>query len=1230
VTTTSDGGGIEARTQALGQALLDAAERYRPGLAERIEDWLLTRAVADDHFRTRLLRYLDVLSALDPARGGDEAKRLAQEYFDDDFPGLPRPLRWLIRIGRDEHLPAAVVGETAQRATEIFARRFITPPGDETIATTLDALAAAGRYPSFDLLGEAVQSEAEAEAYVRGYLALLARLGARADAHAATAGGVARLQVSLKLSSLTAQFTPVDFEGTIRRVRPALETIAEAAERAGVGLTVDMEQYAYRDLSWAVFRATFARGERFGAWDGAGLVVQAYLRDAARHVEEVVAFARARAAPIQIRLVQGAYWDYETIVAREAGWPSPVFARKADTDAEFERVLVPLVAAHPHVRLAVASHNARSHAIAEALAEARSLPPHAIEHQTLFHTAEGMSEGLVRMGWVARDYVPVGELLPGMAYLVRRVLENSSQAGFLLQSRAGVSREQLLQAPPAVEPAPPAPETSAQAAGAFRRAAAAPWFRAEHREACERALAEARRAWGARQALSIDGAPVAPAETVAITSPSHPAAGPIGSADFAGAPAIAPAVAAALRGAAAWGARPVGERAGILRRAAALLEARHHAFAAEVVHEGGRDRVSAYAEVEEAIDFLAWYAAEAEALFARHGRAISPRGVVAVIPPWNFPLSIPCGMTAAALACGNAVILKPAEQTPLVAGRLVELLWEAGVPRSALIALPGRGETVGAALAEHPDVAMIAFTGSRAVGTALHATVSRVVLADGGQKTLVAELGGKNPILVFADADLDEAVAAILASAFGHAGQRCSAASRVLVERTILARLRERLVEAARSLAVGPADAAATQINPVIDREARDRLLGAAAVARREGEVALDRFVEPGKGPLSLGPLIVTIEPDRTRTSATAMDELFGPILALIPFDDEAQAFSLANETGYGLTAGVFTRSPRTLDRALVAVLAGNLYVNRTITGARVGVEPFGGLGLSGTGPKAGGPDTLWAYVRRTDVDATGSTTTPTTESRTPSVAPPPASESASAFGSTTAAEAASIAAALPAEIGPRWTAPLDERIAIVERAAAALAAAGDPSGRDALLELAQAARSELGDPRPTLAIAGQFGELRAEPPRGLGLVHARGPAAIAWLAAPLLAGDAVVVVGSPSLVPAVEALIAAGVPGAALAVVEGGEEVLPRLAGSPAVAFVATDATGPLLHATRARLGPTAEGQRWLKALLSPLDGPQPGEPGFLRRFAWAKTIAIRTLRHGAELAIEPAADEG
>ena len=1191
---------VEARTQQLGRALLAAAERYRPGPAERVQDWLLTHAVADDRFRSRLLRYLDVLASVDYDSSGAEAKRLAHEYFGDEFPELPRALRWFLRIARNDLVPARIVGESARRSAERFARRFITRPGAGTVRATTALLANHGRVPSFDLLGEAVLSDPEAKQYLARYLELIGQLGDDPLAGSFTAGDVFALQVSLKLSSLTAHFSPVDPEGTIARVRPALEAIVEAADGAGVGITVDMEQYAYRDLTWELFRRTFARGERFGGWPGAGIVLQAYLRSAEEDAAALVAFAGERRVPFQVRLVKGAYWDYETIVADAGRWAPPVFVEKSATDSAFERALAQLIDAHPAVHLAVGSHNARAHARAEALAEAAGLPPNTVEHQTLFRTAEGTSRALAEVGWVARDYVPVGELLPGMAYLVRRVLENSSQAGVLLQSRAGAAPEELLRPPPAREPSLATPPRDA---AAFRRAPEARWFEAEFRDAFEAALASTRARWGEHFPLRAGDEELAASEELTVHSPSHPDAEPVGHAALADAAGARRAVAVARSGAPRWARTPVAERAAILRRAAQLLEERGHEFAAWVVHEGGRDRADAWAEVEEAIDYLRYYAAEAEALFEGFGDRVAHRGVVAVIPPWNFSIAIPCGMTVAALACGNAAILKPAEQTPLIGQRLVALLHEAGVPRDALIALPGRGETAGAALAESSEVDMVAFTGSRAVGTYLHEAVAMADLTGPAEiKSLVAELGGKNAVLVFADADPDEVVEAVMASSFGHANQKCSAASRILVAEPIFEALRDRLVDAARSLRVRPADAPDTRINPIIDREAHKRLRRDADTARAECEVLLDTFDTPA-GDLTAGPLIVQLPADRALEARTTTEELFGPIVALIPFRTAAEAYAVTNGTAYGLTAGVFSRSPLTIAEATRALQAGNVYVNRRTTGARVGVEPFGGMRMSGTGPKAGGLDYLWAFVRRTDVPPDDEAERAAAEAEAPSLPP-------------------------PLDLPDRgWDAPLEQRLAAVESAAVLLGERGEHATADALLATAQAARRELGRPQRTVPAAGQRTELRYDTPRGLGLLCARGDDAPWWLAAALLAGNAVALFDSPGLVPVVEALHEAGVPDEALRGGAGDIEAMLGHARRPEIAFAATDGGPARARALYRLLGPTLPGQRSLKALLSTLDGPQAGEPGFLRRFAWPKVAAVRTLRHGADLELDAVA---
>lgn len=1189
----------EQRTQVLGRALLAAAGAYRPSPSERTEDWLLTHAVAHDAFRSRLLRYMDVLASLDHDASGRAAKRLAREYFRGDLPGVPGLLRWLVRLARNEAIPAPIVGQAARRSAALFARRFITRP--QALGETLRYLADHDRYPSFDVLGEAVLSDAEARAYVERYLALIAQLRADPAAGVRTAGGVPALQLSLKLTSLTAQFTPVDAEGTVARVRAPLEAIATAAAAAGIGITVDAEQYAYRDITWEAFRRTFARGTALGGWPDAGIVVQAYLRDADAHAAEVIAFARERGAPFQVRLVKGAYWDAETITAAAARWMPPVLTAKSATDASFERLTDALLAAHPSVRLAVASHNARSHAYAEAVAEARGLPIGTVEHQTLFRTAEGTSRALAGLGWVERDYVPVGELLPGMAYLVRRVLENSSQAGFLLQSRAGANLDDLLRAP-----SPPAGDSAPPASPAFAPAPAARWFDAAFRTAFEDALRATRARWGEHIPLTIGGTHVTAAGTRTVVSPSHPSGPPVGTVELADGAIAQQAAETARRAQPGWAATPAATRAAVLRRAATLLEERAPAFAAWVVHEGGRDRADAFAEVEEAIDYLRYYAEEGARLLGTHGDHLAPRGVVAVIPPWNFSLAIPCGMTVAALMCGNAVVLKPAAQTPLIAARLTALLHEAGVPRAVLTCLPGPGATAGRVLVTSPDVAMVAFTGSREVGTWMHEAVATVQPHDGYIKAITAELGGKNPILVFADADLDEAVEGITRSAFGHANQKCSAASRVLIAEPIFARLRDRLIEAARSLVVGPADEPGTRVNPIIDAAAAERLQRAAERARAECEVVFDAFAFPDDpvAPRTTGPLIVQVPAARALEATTATEELFGPILVLIPFRDAEEAYRIANGTAYGLTAGVFSRSPVTIDAAARAIEAGTVYVNRPITGARVGIEPFGGMKHSGTGPKVGSADYLWAFTRRTDVPADADTAT---DDAPPAASPPP-------------------------DAATQWDAPVLARIEAIERAAVLLGQQDHPRETAALVGAAQAARRELAVPQPLVPVVGQHTELRYDTPRGRGILATIGPGGAAWLAAALLAGNAVEVFERPAAGPAgqaapgatapvIAALREAGVPASVLHTAAGGTPALLARASAPDVAFAATDGGPALAAALYARLGPTHVDQRGLKALLSTLDGPQPGEAGFLRRFALPKVIAVRTLRHGADL---------
>lgn len=421
----------------------------------------------------------------------------------------------------------------------------------------------------------------------------------------------------------------------------------------------------------------------------------------------------------------------------------------------------------------------------------------------------------------------------------------------------------------------------------------------------------------------------------------------------------------------AWFDLGVQQRAEFLRAAAEQMRQRLFELAAWIVYETGKPWRDATADVDEAIDFCEYYAAEAIKLQGTAGVDVPgeenrfeylPRGVAAVIAPWNFPLAILTGMSTAALVTGNTVIMKPAEQSSVIAALLMDIFAGVGLPPGVLNYLPGKGEIAGAALVAHPDVAIIAFTGSRSVGLAINATAAEVSRRGTSQvKRVIAEMGGKNAIIVAADADLDEAVAGVVRSAFGYQGQKCSACSRVVVVADVYDAFLARLVEATRSLTVGPAEEPSTVVGPVIDDEALARIKEYIDVGKAEGRLVLAGDAGPRQEQgCFVAPHIFADVPPRARI---AQEEIFGPVLAAIKAADLTEALRIANGTEYALTGGVFSRSPATLDRCRQEFLVGNLYLNRGITGALVGRQPFGGFKMSGIGSKAGGGDYLLQFV---------------------------------------------------------------------------------------------------------------------------------------------------------------------------------------------------------------------------------------------------------------------------
>ncbi|HZN13197.1 MAG TPA: proline dehydrogenase family protein [Acidimicrobiales bacterium] len=936
--------------------------------SERMLGW----AMSHPSFKTQLFRFVDVF----PATTDDEdVLRHLREYFDAaDAPRLVD-----LGVGLADHLPGGdhLSASVARRNIRRMAQQFIVGSSPAEAAARLHELWRTGTAFTVDLLGEKTVTEAEADRYASRVDELLCTL-LDETAHWAPddhldrddLGPLPRANISIKPTALASLYSPLTGDLGIAQAKARLQPILTTAAERGAFVYFDMEHYDVKDLTLRL--VTELLDDPAFADLHLGVVIQAYLKDSADDLARLIAWSSFRRVPLTVRLVKGAYWDAETVQAAAEGWPSPVFAHKAETDANYERCVRLLHDHHGEVRAAFGSHNLRSLAYAVTYARDKGIPDTGYELQMLYGMAEPIHDAIRRLGLRLRVYAPVGELVPGMAYLVRRLLENTSNESFVRARFAeGRALDELVEAPhvdhlPPPEHAVRRAATHADAPGDYEPEPVAEWRRASVREEFAQAVDAARP--GHDVPAIIDGRAVHTDDTLASVNPARPLEVVAVSASCTAAEADA-AMAAALAAQPAWARRDPADRAAVLFGTAEWMRSRRAELAALEVIEAGKPWKEADADVCEAIDFCEYYGREARRL-GRGGAVQSPpgeantlryqaKGVGVVIAPWNFPLAIPTGMVTAALAVGNAVLFKPAEQTPLIASKLVEGLLASGLPPGVLAFLPGDGEVVGDYLVRHPTTAFITFTGSKAVGLAINAIAAQVVEGQDHVKRVVAEMGGKNALIIDADADLDQAVPAALYSAFGYAGQKCSAASRLVVLDPVYDDVLARLVGAASVVPVGDPRLMATAVGPLIDRDARDRVRRYAERAATDGHVALHRSNVADDG-FFVGPTIVT---DVPLDSPLATDEIFGPVLTVFRARDFDDALRIANATPYALTAGVFSRSPAHIARAANKLRAGNVYVNRTLTGAVVGRQPFGGYGLSGVGSKAGGPDYLLQFV---------------------------------------------------------------------------------------------------------------------------------------------------------------------------------------------------------------------------------------------------------------------------
>lgn len=966
---------VEGATQEIGRDLWDHLERRQPSIFERRwwDDRILATAMADESVKVQMFRFVDVLPML---RNHEDITRHLHEYFEEVRERLP----WAIRLGLDISQPNTILGRAlalnARSNAARMAERFIAGKEVEEVLVSVAKIRKQGFAFTLDLLGEAVLSETEADRYQQQYLDLITGLSPTVNQWPQNLqldtdhdGAIPRVNVSVKLSALDSQFNPADPSRTAETVKSRLRPLLRAARSHDAYVHVDMEQYAYKDLTLEIFKQIMMEDE-FRDFQDVGIVIQTYLPDAGDDLKGLRDWAKKRGTPVCVRLVKGAYWDFETIFARYRGWPVPVYQQKWQSDQNYETQTAFLMQNYQYLRPALASHNMRSLAHGLAWAKELKVPDRAYEIQMLYGMGGEVAELLTERGHRVRVYTPFGEMIPGMAYLVRRLLENTSNDSFLRQSfTEHVAVEDLLMKPADI--GANAPSLIEEDPIGFVNEPPTDFSKADARTSMREALSEVRADFGSEYLPVVSGRVIDARSMIVSRNPGNTEE-VVGHVGAASADDAVDAIVAARHAFREWSRTDVKYRAEYLQLVAAEMRNRRFELASWMVYECGKTWSDADGDVCEAIDFCEYYAHEMAILDApRHSHHpgeenhyfYRPRGVAVVIAPWNFPLAILTGMTVANLVAGNTVVMKPAEQSSVVASKLMGIFQSAGIPAGTVNLLPGIGDEIGPELVGNPDVDIIAFTGSREVGLAINLAAASQDDRQGMVKRVVAEMGGKNAIIIDDDADLDEAVIGVRDSAFGYAGQKCSACSRVVVLSRVYDAFLERLVESTRSLKVGLADDPATKVGPVIDEEAYKRILEAIEGAKEDEEIVLalgdDTSDLPENGYFIPPHIFANVDPG----ASIAQDELFGPVLAVIRADDLDDALDVANDSQFALTGGFYSRSPANLKKVRQSFNVGNLYLNRSITGALVDRHPFGGFKLSGIGSKAGGPDYLQQFL---------------------------------------------------------------------------------------------------------------------------------------------------------------------------------------------------------------------------------------------------------------------------
>jgi RHH-type proline utilization regulon transcriptional repressor/proline dehydrogenase/delta 1-pyrroline-5-carboxylate dehydrogenase len=1001
---------LQAQIQQCGRRIFELVDQNPESLFSKTGFYqrLMQFSMRDEQFKVQMFRFVDVLASL--RRSHDIVEHL-EEYFAEMRNGFAPMLHTGVRLAK---VAPWVSSQLLRWNVSGMARQFIAGKNPEDVMKTLRKRRTEKIGFTVDLLGEAVVSEHEADEYAARCFKLLETLGRETRGWRDPLGNDSALfpvvNLSVKISALYSQMNPADPADAIAHLAPKLRPILLRARELGAFVNFDMESYAHKHATLELFKTLFTEKE-FRDWPHAGIVIQAYLCDSERDLIDLINWGHARGTRFGLRLVKGAYWDYEKFKSQQDGWDVPVFLQKPQSDANFERLTRILLENESIVTSAFGSHNVRSIAHVMACADQLGIDRSRFEFQLLYGMGGPIKHTLVEMGYRVREYSPVGELLPGMSYLVRRLLENTSNEGFLRAKFAeNVSEQELLRDPNELisngegghlarqrrhpvgatdsgkmpettgwKPALPKQDasndlsnhmttTQDQIRDVFENAPLTNFAVPANQEKMRAALRDMRGKLGQKVPLTINGEKVWIDKIISSVNPSQPDQ-IVGYAAEAGIPEAERAVIAARKAFEKWRKTPFEERCQLLERAAEILEHRRFELSALEVFEVGKPWSEADGDIREAIDFCTFYAHQMRLIGRPHltqnvpgeesYQHYLPRGVALVIAPWNFPMAILTGMVSAALVTGNAVIMKPSEQSVIIGAMLMEIYEEAGVPPGVLNFLNGKGSVVGAHMVDHKDVDLIAFTGSREVGLRIYESAGKTRDGQRELKHVICEMGGKNAMIVDSDADLDQAIVDSIYSAFGFQGQKCSALSRLIVLEENYDRVMERLLGAAASLRVGNPEEPGIVVGPVIDEAAYKRILEYIEIGKSEATLAYQAKNIPPQGYFIPPTIFTDVKPDMQ----IAREEIFGPVLSVIKVRNLDEAIAVANGTDYALTGGFFSRSPANIERVKAQMEAGNVYINRSCTGAVVGRHPFGGFKMSGGGTKAGGADYLLHFL---------------------------------------------------------------------------------------------------------------------------------------------------------------------------------------------------------------------------------------------------------------------------